>query len=76
MAVEVKFYLNDNDVDRLWALKEETGKTQISSNEFAKELLEQTLHRMHPEKVKYDEETGELIPRKRNKRGDNANELQ
>lgn len=65
MAVEVKFYLNDNDVDRLWALKEEAGKTQISSNEFAKELLDQTLHKMHPEKVKYDEDTGELIPRKK-----------
>ena len=65
MAVEVKFYLNDNDVDRLWALKEEVGKDNLSGNDFARELLEQTLYKMHPEKVRYDEETGELIPRKK-----------
>lgn len=65
MAVEVKFYLNDNDVDRLWALKEEAGKDNLSGNDFARELLEQILYKMHPEKVRYDEETGELIPRKK-----------
>lgn len=58
MAVKIEFYLSDNDMDRLFAIKEDQGKNNLSGNEFAKELLEVSLHRLHPLKVRYDEDTG------------------
>lgn len=58
MAVKVEFYLSDNDVDRLFAIKEDQGKNSLSGNEFARELVETSLHRQHPLKVRYDEDTG------------------
>ena len=58
MAVKVEFYLSDNDVDRLFAIKEDQGKNSLSGNEFARELVETSLHRLHPLKVRYDEDTG------------------
>ena len=58
MAVKVEFYLSDNDVDRLFAIKEDQGKKSLSGNEFARELVETSLHRLHPLKVRYDEDTG------------------
>lgn len=58
MAVKVEFYLSDNDVDRLFAIKEDQGKNSLSENEFARELVETSLHRLHPLKVRYDEDTG------------------
>lgn len=57
MAVKVEFYLSDNDVDRLFAIKEDQGKNSLSGNEFARELVETSLHRLHPLKVRYDEDT-------------------
>lgn len=64
MAVEFNFYLSDEDTERLFALKEESGKDDLTGNEYARQLLEMTLHKMYPERVKYDDETGERIPRK------------
>ena len=61
MAVKVEFYLSDNDVDRLFAIKEDQGKNSLSGNEFARELVETSLHRLHPLKVRYDENTGMRI---------------
>lgn len=58
MAIKVEFYLSDNDVDRLFAIKEDQGKNSLSGNEFARELVETSLHRLHPLKVRYDEDTG------------------
>lgn len=58
MAVKVEFYLSDNDVDRLFSIKEDQGKNSLSGNEFARELVETSLHRLHPLKVRYDEDTG------------------
>lgn len=65
MACKFEFYLSDEDTERLFALKEDAGKDNLTGNDYAKELLHSTLYRMHPETVKYDEETGERIPRKR-----------
>ena len=60
---EFNFYLNDSDVDRLWALKEEAGEKNLTGNEYAAQLLSQALRQLHPEPVRYDEETGKIIPR-------------
>ena len=47
---EFNFYLSNDDTERLFALKDEAG--------------ERELHRLHPERVRYDDETGERVPRK------------
>lgn len=48
MAVKFEFYLSDNDFDRMAAIKERMGKSELSFNEFAKELLESELYRLQP----------------------------
>lgn len=62
---ELNIYLSSDDIDRLFALKDEAGKYNLTGNDYARELLEGLLHRLHPERVRYDDETGERIPRKR-----------
>ena len=64
MAAKFEFYLSSDDTERLFALKEENKKDNMTGNEYAKELLESILHRMHPERVMFDDETGERIKRK------------
>lgn len=54
--VKLEFYLSDADMDRLWAIKESRHKDNLSGNEFAKELLEAELYRLHPEKVASEDE--------------------
>lgn len=61
---DFNFYLSNDDTDRLFALKDEAGKSHLTGNEYARELLERELHRLHPERVRYNEETGERVPRK------------
>lgn len=61
MAVKFEFYLSDEDVERLFAAKEDAGKDDLTGNQYARELLEQRLHVLHPRKVLYDEDTGERI---------------
>lgn len=61
---EFSFYLSADDTDRLFTLKAESGANDLTGNEYARQLLETTLHRLHPERVKLDDETGERIPRK------------
>lgn len=55
MATKLEFYLSDDDVERLFALKEDAGKSDLTGNEFARFLLERELYRLHPSRVKYDE---------------------
>lgn len=62
---EFNFYLSSDDTERLFALKDEAGKSDLTGNEYARKLLERELHRLHPERVRYDDETGERVPRKR-----------
>jgi hypothetical protein len=47
----------------VFALKKAQGKEDMTGNEFARYLLEKELHRLHPEKVQYDE-AGEIIVKK------------
>lgn len=59
-----EFYLGESDTERLFALKEEAGENDLTGNEYARKLLEGVLHKLHPQKVQYDDDTGERIPRK------------
>ena len=61
MVVKFEFYLSDEDTEKIFAVKEGKGKTELTGNEYARELLERELHRLHPSRVKYDDETGERI---------------
>ena len=61
MAVKFEFYLSDEDTERLFAVKEDKGKEELTGNDYARELLERELYRVHANRVKYDDETGERI---------------
>lgn len=61
MATKFDFYLSEEDTERLFAIKEDVGKDNLTGNEYAKELLVKTLHQLHPEIVKYDDDSGERI---------------
>lgn len=60
MSVRFEFYLGDEYMDRLFAAKEDSGRNELTANEYAKELLEAELLRLHPKSVKFDE-NGERI---------------
>lgn len=60
MSTKLEFYLEDSYVERLLAVKEEEGKDIFSVNEFAKELLERELYRLHEAPVKYDENVNRI----------------
>lgn len=61
MSVTFEFNLSNDDTDRLFAIKESQGKDQLTGNDFARELLEKELHRLHPKRVVFDEESGEIV---------------
>lgn len=62
---QFEFWLSSEDTDRVFALKAEAGRLNLTGNEYARELLEKTLHQLHPETVKFDEDTGDIILRKK-----------
>ena len=55
-----EFCLSDNDADRLFSIKESQGKNDLTGNEFARELLESQLYKLHPSTVKFDEDGNEI----------------
>ena len=55
-----EFWLGDDDFDRLLSVKATQGKNDLTGNEFARELLERELHRLHPGVVRFDENGGEI----------------
>lgn len=55
MAVKLEFYISDDNMDRLWAIKAKEGKDGLTGNEYAKMLLERTLNRLHPGKAVIEE---------------------
>lgn len=61
MSVKFEFYLSDEDTERLFAVKEDKMKNDLTGNEYAKELLEGILHKLHPARVQYNDDTGERI---------------
>lgn len=58
----LEFYLSDTDLDRIFAIKELQGKNNLTGNEFAAELLHNTLVNLFPATPKYDD-NGQLINR-------------
>lgn len=54
--VKLEFQITEEDMERLWKLKDQQCKDNLSGNEFAKELLIAELHRLHPDKVRLEEE--------------------
>ncbi|EHG33206.1 hypothetical protein [Enterocloster clostridioformis] len=55
-----EFWLGVEDTDRLFSVKATRGKNNLTGNEFARELLERELHRLHPGVVRYDENEEEI----------------
>lgn len=45
---EINFLIDENTLDRLFALKEREGKHNLTGNEFAAELLEEILRERQP----------------------------
>lgn len=58
---QFEFWLGNEDFDRLFAIKRSQGKSDLTGNEFARELLEKELHRLHPGIPKFDENENGLI---------------
>lgn len=61
MSTKFEIYLSEEDTERLFAIKENQGKEELTGNEFAKELLEAMLYQLHPSRVQYDDETGDRL---------------
>lgn len=55
-----EFWLGVEDTDRLFSVKAAQGKNDLTGNEFARELLEKELHRLHPRMVRFDENGEEI----------------
>lgn len=55
-----EFWLGTEGTDRLFSVKAAQGKSDLSGNEFARELLEKELYRLHPTVVRYDENEEEI----------------
>lgn len=59
---KIEFYISDNDLDRLFAIKEIQGKDDLTGNEFAEKILEVYLHKFFPAIPEYDD-NGKLLNR-------------
>lgn len=55
-VIKLEIYLPEEMADRLWAVKALKGKNNLTANEFAKELIEGELYRLHPKKVEVENE--------------------
>lgn len=55
-----EFWLGNEDTDRLFSIKAAQGKNNLTGNEFARELLEKELYRLHPRMVRFDENGEEI----------------
>lgn len=55
MATKFEFYLSSEDTERLFCLKNKTGKNDLTGNEYARQLLERELYRLCPRLPETDE---------------------
>ncbi|RHC54655.1 hypothetical protein DW839_18320 [Enterocloster bolteae] len=55
-----EFWLGTEDTDRLFSVKVAQGKNNLTGNDFARELLEKELHRLHPAVVIFNENGEEI----------------
>ena len=67
MSVKFELYMSDDDTDKIFELKKEAGEhySDYTANNFAEVLLHRIINREYPEKIQYNEETGEVIPRRK-----------
>lgn len=63
---QFEFYLSDEDLDRVFAIKQIQGKDDLTANEFAAELLHGTLVNLFPAVPRFDE-SGEVTNKDRYK---------
>lgn len=56
---ELNFYIEDNDLERLFAIKKLQGRDDLTGNEFAAILLEKELRRLFPRIPQFDD-NGEI----------------
>lgn len=57
-----EFWLSSDDTDRLFSIKNSQCKSRdLTGNEFAREILEKELYRLHPRRVEYDDNGNEII---------------
>lgn len=55
-----EFWLGTEDTDRLFSVKAAQDKNGLTGNEFARELLEKELYRLHPGMVRFNENGEEI----------------
>lgn len=55
-----EFWLGNEDADRLFSVKATQGKDNLTGNDFARELLERELYRLHPNVPEFDENGKEI----------------
>lgn len=55
-----EFWLGTEDADRLFSVKATQGKNDLSGNEFARQILENELYKLHPGVVRFDENGEEI----------------
>lgn len=55
----IELYLSDDDMDRLFAIIKKRN-LDMTAETLAKQLLIKAIHQEHPQKVKFDEESGEI----------------
>lgn len=60
MSVHIEFYLSEENVDRLFSVKNSQGDDDLTGNEFARKILERELYKLHPHKVEFDESGREI----------------
>lgn len=51
---EFSFYLSSQDTERLFAIKQLQGRSDMTGNDFARELLERELYRLFPAAPEFD----------------------
>lgn len=61
---EFSFYLSAQDTDRLFAIKQLQGRSDMTGNDFARELLERELFRLFPSVPEYAENGSLMNPDK------------
>lgn len=59
---EFSFYLSAQDTDRLFAIKQLQGRSDMTGNDFARELLERELYRLFPAAPEFDDNGGLMNP--------------
>ena len=63
MAMILQITLSSEDADRLFSLKAEAGRDDLTAEQYAADLLRAAIRDRHPEPVRYTD-AGDVIPRR------------